>query len=152
MNPCPYLLYLVSGNIMKRIALIVYVVGLGGTLGCKEGAKQDHSEIISRMEDSVFKSLPTVNRVSIEITDDFGKEVVITLGDKTFYNGTDEERLKATEQAGMITLYNFRNEEQPHKGKVIFVEAENTINDGGKGKEYDMHLDELQKMSGIPLK
>ena len=95
---------------------------------------------IAKMQDTVFKAFPSVNRVSIEVKTDFGSALEITLGDKTLYEGPEENRVKVTDQAAAIAQHIF-GEKLPEKGSVVFVAEENTINvpDASK-KTYDMHL------------
>lgn len=100
-----------------------------------------HAEEIQKMEDTLFKSFETVNRVTVEVKNDFGKEVNITLGDQELYNATEEKRQLVVNKTTEITRHIFA-EGTPKKGKVIFVKEENTILvDKSAAKTYDMPLD-----------
>jgi len=92
------------------------------------------------MEDTLFKAFPTVNRVSIEVKNDFGTAINITLGDAQLYSASEQQRQAVTEKAAAITMYIF-SEEKPEKGTVIFVKEENTIKvDENSKKIYPMTL------------
>jgi hypothetical protein len=92
------------------------------------------------MEDTLFKAFPTVNRVSIEVKNDFGTIVNITLGDAQLYSASEQKRQEVTEKATAITRYIF-SKEKLEKGNVIFVKEENTIKvDENAKKVYPMPL------------
>jgi len=100
----------------------------------------NHEQEIKQMEDSVFASLPTVNGVSIEISENFHKELRVTLRDKELYNAVEAERTKAVERIEGITEKVFK-EKMPEKAEVIFVEEENTIHaKEGSEKVYPLKL------------
>jgi hypothetical protein len=88
--------------------------------------ERNHTPQIKQMEDSLFKTFPSVNRVSIEVKDDFGTEVNITLGDAELYSASEDERMKVVSKASKLTE-NIFAEDKPGKGSVIFVKEENTI-------------------------
>jgi hypothetical protein len=101
---------------------------------------KSYTEEISKMEDTLFKAFPTVNRVSIEVKDDFGTEVNITLGDAELYTASDSKKKEVANKAALITQYIF-SKEKPEKGSVIFVKEENTIKvDENTKKIYPMSL------------
>lgn len=101
---------------------------------------KSYTEEISKMEDTLFKAFPTVNRVSIEVKDDFGTEVNITLGDAELYTASDSKKKEVANKAALITQYIF-SKEKPEKGSVIFVKEENTIKvDENSKKIYPMSL------------
>lgn len=107
--------------------------------GCA-GEPKDHKAEIARMEDTLFKAFPTVNRVSVEVKDDMGTEVHITLGDVSLYNAAEEERKTAVLKASAITSHIF-SKDKPGKGSVVFVKEENTIvSDESSKKTYEMSL------------
>ncbi len=124
---------------MKRFPLLVILLSSIGLYSCNMEPK-NHTAEISKMEDTLFKAFPSVNRVSIEVKDDFGTEVHITLGDATLYNANEDQRLAVTKEAAAITSYVFAGD-APKKGSVIFVQEENTIHtDKGSEKTYEMPL------------
>ena len=99
---------------------------------------KNHTAEIQKMEDTLFKSFPTVNRVSIEVKDDFGTEVNITLGDAELYKAPETERQKVVQEATLITRHVFEKS-NPVKGNLIFVQEENTIKvDEATAKKYVM--------------
>jgi hypothetical protein len=101
---------------------------------------KSHTEEIRKMEDTLFKAFPTVSRVSIEVKNDFGTAINITLGDAQLYSASEQQRQAVTEKAAAITMYIF-SEEKPEKGTVIFVKEENTIKvDENSKKIYPMTL------------
>jgi len=107
--------------------------------GCNLEPKS-HTAQVQKMEDTIFKSFPTVNRASIEVKDDFGTEVNVTLGDVTLYNAPEQERAKVTAQISEITRYVF-SAERLKSGKVIFVKEETTTTVApGTEKTLEMSL------------
>ncbi|HRO43897.1 MAG TPA: hypothetical protein PL009_13755 [Flavipsychrobacter sp.] len=101
---------------------------------------KNHTAQIQEMEDTLFKSFPTVNRVSVEVRNDFGKEINITLGDAELYTASENERQKVVDQTTQITGHIFA-EDKIETGKVIFVKEENTITiDEATMKQYEMTL------------
>jgi hypothetical protein len=82
---------------------------------------------ITKMEDTLFKSFPSVKRVSVEVKTDYGTEINITLGDKNLFNSNESSRQSVANKAKAIVMHVFQKE-LPEKGKVLFVEEENTIN------------------------
>lgn len=107
---------------------IIYLAILSSVslLSCNLEQKSYTAEI-ARMEDTLFKAFPTVNRVSIEVKNDLGTEINITLGDAELYNADDAARQKVVDETGNIIAHVFGPDKTPGKGKVIFVEEENTI-------------------------
>ncbi|RYZ48636.1 MAG: hypothetical protein EOP49_18205 [Sphingobacteriales bacterium] len=106
-----------------------------------EGKEQQYTEEIRLMEDTLFKSFPTVNRVSIEVKQDFGSELRITLGDEQLYNGPETGRTDVVSRTADITKHVFTSDKMPEKGKLIFVKEENTIKtDEATWKTYDIPL------------
>lgn len=96
---------------------------------------------IAKMEDTLFKAFPTVNRVSIEVKNDFGSAIIITLGDAELYNADEAAKADVVDKTKAITLHVFGHDKMPGKGEVVFVKEENTINvDETAKKVYDMHL------------
>lgn len=101
----------------------------------------NHTAEISRMEDTLFKAFPTVNRVGIEVKGDFGTEIILTLGDKELFNASEGEREQVALKASVITKHVF-GEKIPGKGSIIFVQEENSINPEAEKKVYSMALEE----------
>ena len=107
--------------------------------GCNPSSG-DHSAQIQKMEDTLFKSFPTVNRVSVEVRGDFGIQVHVTLGDAELYNAPEATRKETTDRISAITGHVF-SEDKPGKGSVTFVKEENTITvDEASKKTYPMSL------------
>lgn len=101
---------------------------------------RNYTAEIAKMEDTVFKAFPTVNRVSIEVKGDFGTEIIITLGDRELYNADETERQRVTNDAAALTDQIFA-EKTPDKGTVVFVEDEQSIVvDKATKKTYPMPL------------
>ncbi len=93
---------------------------------CNSLEPETYQTEIAKMNDTLFKALPSVKRVSVEVKTDFGAELKITLGDKSLFNAADSNREKATKKITSIANAVF-HEKLPGKGKVVFVEEENTI-------------------------
>ena len=89
--------------------------------------QKTYKEEIARMEDTLFKAFPTINRVSIEVKNDFGTELNITFGDAQLYTASDAERQQAAEGVSAIAKSIFTPEDLPARGTLIFVKEENTI-------------------------
>lgn len=104
----------------------MFFIGFSVLLFACDMEPKTYTEEISRMEDTLFKSFPTVNRVSVEARSDFGLEVNITLGDVTLYNSPEEKKKETAQKAALITEHIFSGS-KPKKGKVIFVAEENTL-------------------------
>jgi hypothetical protein len=125
-------------NRTKQLALFTLAL-FPLLLSCNLEPKS-YTEEISKMEDTLFKAFPTVNRVSIEAKNDFGTIVNITLGDAQLYNASEQKRLDVTEKATAITKYIFSKQDLK-EGSVIFVKEENTIKvDENTRKIYPMGL------------
>ena len=129
---------------MKKYMLgsLIAVIAMSS---CKEGGS--NLENNHRMEDTLFSTYPTVNRVTANVTDN---EVInIILGDKELYNDAEEKRLKVTEEIGHMTLNIYEANNWLKKGTVTFTSDETNIdvNDSLK-KTYNMNLDELRAKRG----
>jgi len=122
----------------KILTMIVVAMCLGGA-GC-DMTPRNYTVEIAKMEDTVFKAFPTVNRVSIEVKGDFGTEIIMTLGDRELYNADEGERQRVTNEAAALTDHIF-GEKTPDKGTVVFVEDEQSIVvDEATKKTYPMPL------------
>jgi hypothetical protein len=120
---------------MKNLFIFLLIISSGCNL-----EEKNHTTQIKQMEDSVFKAFPTVNRVSIEVKDDFGTEINVTLGDMELYSASEEERKKVTDKASDMAAHIFADD-KPGKGSVIFVKEENTIDVKEESKKiYPMTL------------
>ncbi len=123
---------------MKQPISILFVLLLAIITSCNMDT--DHTQEIKQMEDSVFASFPTVNRVTVKVSSDFSKEIVVTMGDKQLYNGSEDERTKVVSRTEKI-VKNIFKEKTPGKGEVHFVEEENTLNSApGSEKKYPLIL------------
>lgn len=99
------------------------------------------------MEDTLFKTLPTVNRLTVEVKDN--EEVLVTLGDKELFNASEEERVAATNKIGLITIGIYTDGNWLKKGSVTFVENESQIDvKNAVKKTYDMKIEQLQSSVG----
>jgi hypothetical protein len=124
---------------MKKL-LSTTAIGIAILFGSCDLEPKNHTAQIQQMEDTLFKSFPTVNRVSVEVKNDFGEEVRITLGDAELYSASEEERQKVVSSTSQI-VQRVVAEDKIEKGKVIFVKEENTITvDESTMKQYDMTL------------
>lgn len=94
---------------------------------------------LKRMEDSVFQTFPTVNRVSIEIKEH--QDVYLTIGDKELYHGSEEERVKVVDQLAEMTWIIFKDNNRLSKGEVQFVEEETTREIQSTPKVYPLNLE-----------
>jgi len=126
-------------RVYPTIAFCVSLVAAG--CGPEE---RNHTAEIKRMEDTIFKSFPTVNRASIEVKDDFGTTINVTLGDETLYNASGQERARVAQRLSDITGYIF-SAEKLSAGKVIFVKEETTIDVApGTEKTVEMTISKAQ--------
>jgi hypothetical protein len=108
--------------------------------------QKSYTAEIAQLEDTLFKAFPSVNRVSIEVKNDFGTEINVTLGDATLYTASDAERNKVAGETGNIIAHIFKPDDLPGKGTVIFVKEENTIQvDEASKVSVDMGLEARKK-------
>jgi hypothetical protein len=127
-------------NQNKKKQLALFTLALFPLLFSCNLEPKSYTEEISKMEDTLFKAFPTVNRVSIEAKNDFGTIVNITLGDAELYSASEQKRQDVAQKAAAITKYIFSKQELK-KGTVIFVKEENTIKvDENSKKVYPMSL------------
>lgn len=124
---------------MKNLSLaLTFSLGMSAFISSCDLEPKNHTAQIQKMEDTLFQTFPSVNRVSIEVRNDFGKEILITLGDAELYTASEEARQKVVNQATEITRHVFA-EDKLEKGKVIFVKEENTLSvEEATMKKYDM--------------
>jgi hypothetical protein len=85
---------------------------------------KDNTANNKKMEDTLFKVLPTVNRLTVEVKDN--KEVIVTLGDAELYSDSDEKRKQVTEQVAAITKSIYMPDNDLKEGSVVFVKEETT--------------------------
>lgn len=100
---------------------------------------------IHKMEDTLFKMYPTVNRLTVEVKD--FSDVVVTLGDKELYNASDEKRQQIAEEIGKLSVHFFEENNYLEKGEVIYTDNETSLDVHNK-KENDMHLEKFLKSGG----
>jgi hypothetical protein len=98
---------------------------------------KDNTANNQKMEDTLFKVLPTVNRLTVEVKDN--KEVVVTLGDAELYNDSDDKRKQVTEQVAAITKSIYMPDNDLKEGSVVFVKEETTT-EVKDPKTYPMSL------------
>lgn len=113
--------------------------------GCKEAGS--NLENNHRMEDTLFSTYPTVNRVTANVTDN--EAIDIVLGDKELYDAPEEKRLQVTEEIGNMTLTIYEANNFLKKGTVTFTSDEShvEVNDSLK-RTYDMPLERLRAQRG----
>lgn len=129
---------------MKKYVLGSFIAVIAIS-SCKEGGS--NLENNHRMEDTLFSTYPTVNRVTANVTDN--EEIDIILGDKELYEDTEEKRLKVTEEIGHMTLNIYEANNWLKKGTVTFTSDETNIDvKESLKKTYDMHLEELRSQRG----
>jgi hypothetical protein len=126
---------------MKYIALLFIPVIIIFS-SCKEAVSNDANNRL--MEDTLFKSYATVNRVTVEVKDN--EEVAVLLGDKELFNASEAERQKVADEIAMVTVHIYKEGNWLKKGTVTFVADESHIDVKNEEKKvYDMHLDALLK-------
>lgn len=129
---------------MKKTLLVLSVFSLLVSTGCNM-EPASYKEEISKMEDTLWKAFPSVNRLSIEVKNDFGAEIEVTMGDAELYNATEERRKDVTQKTALITKHIFAADKKPGKGRVIFVKEETTIDtDKDSWKTYEMPEEALK--------
>jgi hypothetical protein len=126
----------------KLLACILPVLTLAA---CDMKELGDNTANIKKMEDTLFKSYPTVNGVSIEVIEN--SDVIVTLRDAELYNESDAKRKKVTDEIAKITVHLFEKDNYLKKGTVVFSKNETSIDVIDK-KEDDMNLDKLLKADG----
>lgn len=130
---------------MKQSILLALGAIVLSATGCKD--VESNEPYIHQMEDSLYKVLPTVNRVSIEVKEN--TDVLITLGDTELYNATEEKRKEVTAQVAKMSIHFFDKNNYLDKGTVTFVQEETTMDvKPGTEKVYDMNLEALMKGDG----
>jgi hypothetical protein len=106
-------------------------------MSCEE---QDisNTKYLRSMEDTIFKTYPSVNRVSVEVKEN--EELIVTLGDQELYNAPADQQQKTASEIGNIAIHVFgRN--RLEKGDVVFVANETSIEvKENEKKTYNMHL------------
>jgi hypothetical protein len=125
---------------MNKTILVLLGCFLGLCAACNLN-NHNHTAEIAKMEDTLFKAFPSVNRISIEVKGDFGTEILMTFGDEDLFNAAEEERQRVTIEAALITRHIF-GEKTPDKGSLIFVVEETSINPDAEKKVYAMTLEE----------
>lgn len=125
--------------VMKRRLSATSLLLAAALYGCEMEPK-NHTTQIQQMEDTLFKSFPTVNRVGIEVRNDFSKEVNVTLGDMELHTAPEEKRLEVVEKTTALVRHIFSGD-NIEPGNVIFVKEENTlVVDEATVKRYKMNL------------
>lgn len=106
-------------------------------LSCEE-KDISNAKYMRAMEDTVFATYPTVNRVSIEVKSN--DELVVTIGDKELYNSDDDKMQTTANEIGNMAIHIFgRNTLE--KGDAVFVANETSIDvNENEKKTFDMHL------------
>ncbi len=79
------------------------------------------------MQDSLFAAFPTVNRVGVEVKTDFGKELIVTLGDVQLFEASEERKEEVSRETARLARGIFAAEDLPGKGKMVFVREEQTL-------------------------
>lgn len=120
-----------------RIYHYIFFMLLLVVSACKPGNENNDANI-RRMEDTLFKLYPTVNRVSIEVKN--FSDVDITIGDAELYEATDERRKAVTKEIEALTKHIFTEGNDLQKGEVIFVKEENSLDIKSDKKKYPMQL------------
>ncbi|MBS1589703.1 MAG: hypothetical protein JST52_08845 [Bacteroidetes bacterium] len=116
------------------LALIVWFM-----TGCNMEPRNHTAEIV-RLKDTLFQVLPHVQRVSIEVNNDFGEELIVTLGSKELYNADEVKRKEVAKEVSTLSKAIF-SAKLPGQGKVLFVAEESTIiNAPGSEKSEPMLL------------
>lgn len=107
--------------------------------GCNMEPRNHTAEIV-RLKDTLFQVLPHVQRVSIEVNNDFGEELIVTLGSKELYNADEVKRKEVAKEVSTLSKAIF-SAKLPGQGKVLFVAEESTIiNAPGSEKSEPMLL------------
>jgi hypothetical protein len=120
-----------------RIYPYIFFMLLLVMAACKPGNENNDANI-RRMEDTLFKLYPTVNRVSIEVKD--FSDVVVTIGDVELYDATEEKRQAVTNEISGLTQHIFAEGNDLKEGEVVFVKEENSIDIKSDKKKYPMQL------------
>lgn len=113
--------------------------------GCKEAGS--NLENNHKMEDTLFKTYSTVNRVTANVIDN--EEVIIILGDKELYDAPEEKRQQVTEEVAGMVLNIYDADNWLKKGTVIFTSDETNLEvKESLKKEYNMNLEALKAKRG----
>ena len=125
---------------MKKLVFAALL--LPAIVSCNKKDPESNMANIHAMEDTLFKTYPTVNRLTVEVKE--FSEVIVTLGDKELYNESDEKRALVAEEIGKISVHLFEENNYLEKGKVIYTDNETSL-DASNKKESDMHLEKFLK-------
>jgi hypothetical protein len=99
------------------------------------------------MEDTLFKTYPNLNRISIDVQDN--ENIIIVLGDKEFYTGTEEKRKAVTEEISPIMWHIYEANNYLKKGSVVFVPAESPLEvPESLKKTYKIDVEALKAKDG----
>ena len=120
-----------------RIYTYIFFMLLLATSACSPGNENNDANI-RKMEDTLFKLYPTVNRVSIEVKN--FSDVDVTIGDVELYEATEERRKAVTKEIEDLTKHIFSDGNDLQKGEVIFVKEENSLDIKSNKKKYPMQF------------
>lgn len=127
---------------MIRIVLPFIAVLALFLYSCKD--MKSNSPMEEAMKDSIFKAYPGINYTQIRVLEH--SDVTVFIGDKDYFNTTDERREELVKHLAEMTVYYFEENNYLDDGKVIFVPNETTVpTDDDPKKEYDMHLKDYLK-------
>ncbi|MBS1782092.1 MAG: hypothetical protein JSS78_03410 [Bacteroidetes bacterium] len=107
---------------MRLFSLVFMVLFM---TGCSMEPR-NHTAEIDRLKDTIFQVIPHVQRVSIEVNNDFGEELIVTIGSKELYNADEVKRKEVATEISAVSKAIF-SAKLPDQGKVHFVAEESTL-------------------------
>lgn len=105
---------------MKNLSLVLALATSSLLFSCKEPA--DNTEAIKRMEDTLFKSYPTMAGVSVEVKDNSVLNIVVRSAQ--LYSTSTENKQKVSGEINDISKSVFGTNNELEKGEVIFTRDE----------------------------
>lgn len=130
-------------SFMKQLLYIALCLPF--IVSCNMKDPESNMASIHVMEDTLFKTYPTVNRLTVEVKE--FSEVIVTLGDKELYGASDDKRQQVAEEIGKIAVHLLEENNYLEKGKVIYTDNETSLDIANK-KESDMHIEKYLKNGG----
>ena len=131
-------------SMRKQILLLATCLVITTLQACQESAS--NMQYIQQMKDSILKTYPTVNSVTIEVNE--GTVLNIALGDAHLYNAADTTRQRVGNELGNMALRLFPKTTMLDKGMLMVTkdETNTSINPAGS-KSSGINLDSLRQHS-----
>jgi hypothetical protein len=124
---------------MKRLVTFVFTGVLAFNLSSCKDQENLNGKFEEQLKDSVFKNLPTVASVHVEVKD--GHQLTLILGSKDLFEGSEKKRMDATTQLNTTILQIFNKENGIEGGKLYISEDEKSDHpDLTKARAYLLNM------------